>query len=204
MIRHHPSDATVTAYAAGSLPEGLALVVATHLTACPACRRLGSTAESIGGVMLEDLPPAAMAADALDRVLARSEVPVPPAPPRPTEPGLPPPLDRCTFGAWWRLGGGIRWRPLQVGGGAWAGLLQLQPGRALPLHGHAGRELACVLSGAFIDGDGHYAAGDLAEPDTGADHQPRVDGSEPCLCVIAAEGVRLRGLLGLAQRLIGR
>jgi hypothetical protein len=30
-----------------------------------------------------------------------------------------------------------------------------------------------------------------------------VIGAEPCLCVIASEGMRLRGLLGWAQRLIG-
>ena len=31
MIRHHPSDATLTAYAGGMLPEALGLVVAAHL-----------------------------------------------------------------------------------------------------------------------------------------------------------------------------
>jgi hypothetical protein len=31
-----------------------------------------------------------------------------------------------------------------------------------------------------------------------------VTGTEPCLCIIASEGMRLRGLLGLAQRMMGQ
>jgi putative transcriptional regulator len=203
VITHHPSEATITSYATGSLPEGLALVVATHLFACPVCRRLNQTLEAVGGVMLEDLPPASMAPDALALVLARSERPVPARKPLRTEPGLPPPLNHCSFGPWWPVGAGIRWRPLRVGGSAWAGLLQVAPGRALPQHGHDGLELTCVLQGSFSDATGQYRAGDVAEPD-GDDHQPRVDSPDTCLCVIASEGMRLRGLLGLAQRLLGR
>jgi len=205
MITHHPSDPTVAAYAAGTLPEGLALVVATHLVACPHCRSLSYALDSVGGVMLEDLSPAAMAPDALDLALARSERPMPPPSVAPSaNPELPPPLDRCSFGPWWPVGAGIRWRPLRIGGSAWAGLLQVAPGRSLPRHGHDGPELTCVLRGAFKDSDGRYTAGDVAEPESEDDHQPWVDGTEPCLCVIASEGMRLRGLLGLAQRLLGR
>jgi putative transcriptional regulator len=204
VITHHPSEAMMTAYAAGSLSEGIGLVVATHLSACPACRRLNQMLEAVGGVMLEDLPPAAMSPDGLALVLARGERPiVPPIAPR-IEPGLPPPLNRCSFGPWWRVAPGIRWRPLRVRGSAWAGLLQVAPGRALPKHGHDGPELTCVLHGSFSDVTGRYLAGDVAEPELNDDHQPRVDGTETCLCVIASEGMRLRGLLGLAQRLLGR
>jgi putative transcriptional regulator len=204
MIAHHPSEATLTAYAAGSLPEGLALVVATHLVSCPVCQHLTRTLEAVGGVLLEDLPPSPMAADALALALARNERPVPARVPWPDEPGLPPPLSRCLYGSWWRVGAGIRWRPLRVGGRAWAGLLQVAPGRSLPRHGHDGHELTCVLQGSFNDATGRYLVGDVAEPDGDDDHQPRVDSRDPCLCVIASEGLRLRGVLGLAQRLLGR
>jgi putative transcriptional regulator len=145
-----------------------------------------------------------MSSDGLALVLARGERPVPPPQPQHLEPGLPPPLNRCSFGAWWRVGPGIRWRPLHVNGRAWAGLLQVAPGRALPKHGHDGPELTCVLHGSFSDATGSYQVGDVAEPDDDDDHQPRVDGTETCVCVIASEGMRLRGVLGLAQRLLGR
>ena len=63
-------------------------------------------------------------------------------------------------------------------------------------------ELYLALSNSLRDGT--YAAGDLSEPTTDHDQPPFVIGSEPCLCIIASEGMRLRGLLGFAQRMIGQ
>jgi putative transcriptional regulator len=203
MIRHHPSDTTLAAYAAGSLPEALGLVTATHLSLCPACRRTVGTLEATGGAVLDELEPVPLSGDALDRLLARTGE-APPAPPPLLHPELPAPLNRVALGRWWPIGMGARYRPLRVGSGAWGGLLLAQPGRALPRHGHAGLELTCILSGSFADGSGQYVAGDLSEPVTDHDQPPVVLGTEPCLCVIASEGMRLRGLLGLAQRMIGQ
>ena len=93
-----------------------------------------------------------------------------------------------------------RWRPLRVGGVAWAGLILAQPGRVFPRHGHSGIEFTCVLAGAFADRGYVYGVGDLDEPDVDHDHPPMVVSAEPCLCVIASEGMRLRGVLGRAQR----
>ena len=203
MIRHHPSEATLVAYAAGTLPEALAIVVATHLGECVACRRSLVILEAAGGALLDALPPVPLAADALGRLLSRVDEPTS-APPPILNPGLPAPLDRVALGRWWWIGRGMRWRALRASGAAWGGLILVQPGRALPRHGHAGLELTCVLSGSFADGAGQYEAGDLAE--SGADHDepPLATGTQPCLCVIASEGMRLRGLLGLAQRMIGQ
>jgi putative transcriptional regulator len=203
VIVHHPSDPTVLAYAAGTLPEALAIVVGTHLGLCPVCRRTRDALEAIGGVLLDDLPPAALSDNALDRVLARVDEPVSVLPPV-LNPDLPPPLNCILFGRWWPIGLGARWRPFRAEGGAWGGLILAQAGRALPRHGHEGLELTCVLSGAIADGTGVYAAGDLSEPEGDHDQPPVVVGSGPCLCVIASEGVRLRGVLGWTQRMMGR
>ncbi len=203
MIVHHPSETTLLAYAAGSLPEGLALVAATHLAQCAACRQRLEGLQAIGGVLLDGVPPVRMSDDALDALLGRMGEPAVALPPV-LNADLPPPLDRVALGWWWPIGVGTRWRPLRVGGSAWAGLVHAQPGRALPRHGHDGLELTCVLSGSFIDGNGLFAAGDLEEPDGDHDQPPVATGSEPCLCVIASEGMRLRGLLGWAQRMIGQ
>jgi putative transcriptional regulator len=202
MISHHPSETTLLAYAAGTLPEALAIVAATHIGKCPLCRRGLETLEAAGGALLDSLPPASLSEDALDRLLARADEP--PAPPPPVlNAGLPPPLDRVAFGRWWPIGVGARWRPLQAEGAAWGGLVLVQPGRALPRHGHEGLELTCVLKGAFSDGFGLYGPGDLSEPQEDHDQPPMAVGDVPCLCVIASEGMRLRGLLGWGQRMIG-
>lgn len=179
------------------------------------------------------LAPGATAADALDRLLARLDPParadqgrvLDPAPPagppwtagRPwlgdgvgpgvtpvLHPALPAPLNRIPMGRWWPIGFGVWWRPLRVAGAAWGGLILAQPGRSLPRHGHAGLELTCLLSGTFADTGSIYGPGDLAEPEADHDHPPVVTGTAPCLCVLASEGMRLHGALGLAQRLIGQ
>jgi|HubBroStandDraft_2_1064218.scaffolds.fasta_scaffold83272_1 putative transcriptional regulator len=203
MIHHHPAEATLAAYAAGTLPEALALVTATHIGRCAACRRSLETLEATGGALLEELAPVAMSGDALDRLLARADEPAPQPPPI-QNPELPAPLNRVTLGRWWRIGFGIRYRPLRTAGAAWGGLLLASPNRSLPRHGHVGRELTCILSGSFADEAGVYEAGDLAEPVGDHDEPPVVVGTEPCLCIIASEGMRLRGLVGLAQRMVGQ
>jgi putative transcriptional regulator len=202
MITHHPSDACLLAYAAGTLPEALAIVVATHIGRCAQCRQALAAGEATGGMLLDELLPVSLSGNALDTVLARMDEPPAIVPPV-LNPELPAPLDRIALGRWWPIGLGTRWRPLRTEGAAWAGLILAQPGRALPRHGHIGRELTCILSGAFADGDGVYQVGDVAEPDGDHDHPPAVVGAEPCLCVLASEGMRLRGLLGVGQRLIG-
>lgn len=203
MIQHHPSETTLVAYVAGTLPEALAIVAATHIIRCPICRPAAATLEAVGGALLDELPPVPLAGGMLDRLMERTDEPSPP--PRPVlHPNLPAPLNRVLWGRWWPIGIGMRYRPMRATGGAWGGLVLAQPGRSLPRHGHAGLELTCILSGRFADGLGEYVAGDLSEPVVDHDQPPVVIGNDPCLCIIASEGMRLRGLLGLAQRLIGQ
>jgi putative transcriptional regulator len=203
MIRHHPSETTLAAYAAGTLPEVLAIVTATHIGQCRLCRQSLATLEATGGALLDDIAPVPLSVDALDRLLKRTGEPAP-VPPPVINPELPGPLNRVSLGRWWPIGLGVRYRPLRTAGAAWGGLLLAQPNRSLPRHGHTGLELTCILSGSFADGSGSYEAGDLSEPMTDHDQPPVVTGMEPCLCIIASEGMRLRGLLGLAQRMIGQ
>lgn len=203
MISHHPTEPTLLGYAAGTLPEALAIVTATHLGFCPTCRQSLATLEATGGAVLDDLPPVPLSGDALDRLLHRIDEPAPPSPPV-VNPSLPAPLDRVALGRWWPVGIGARYRPLRTAGKAWGGLILAQPGRSMPRHGHAGLELTCILSGSFAEGAAEYTVGDLSEPATDHDQPPLVIGTEPCLCIIASEGMRLRGVLGLIQRIIGQ
>lgn len=202
MIQYHPTEQTLLAYATGTLPGALAIVTATHLAQCRLCQRALGTLEATGGVLMDELSPVPLSGDALDRLLARTGEPAP-LPPPVLHPELPAPLNRVTLGRWWPVGIGVRYRPLQTAGAAWGGLILAQPGRSLPKHGHKGRELTCILAGSFADGSGHYQAGDLSEPVTDHDVPPTVTGHKPCLCIIASEGMHLRGLLGRVQRLIG-
>ena len=54
-------------------------MLATHLALCPECRDAVARFESVGGALLEEIEPAALAPDALDCLLARLDEPVPPS-----------------------------------------------------------------------------------------------------------------------------
>ncbi len=74
-------------------------------------------------------------------------------------------------------------------------LLYAGKGMGLLNHGHKGPELTAVLRGAFRDEGGVYRRGDLAETDVVDVHEPKVEGDDPCLCLISAQGgVAIKGL----------
>jgi putative transcriptional regulator len=221
MTRHHPSEATLVAYAAGSTTEGISLVVACHLAFCNSCREAVTEAEAIGGGLLDDLTPAALDDAPRAAVLARLDSPD--AAPSATlrlavsDPSLPAPLARYIAR---HTGGSVAaspWRPLWPGiaqidltsrnrEGANLRLLRIAPGRAMPRHGHDGTELTLVLEGSFADEIGHFTRGDVAEVDEDTRHRPVVYGSAECVCLIATDAP-LRfggGLLGrVLQRFVG-
>lgn len=204
MTLHHPSEATLLAYAAGTLPAPHAIVVRTHLALCGACRATLRLATDLGGTLIEDVPPVALGPDALARTLARLAGPAPVAPPART------PVTVADFatGRWWWIGMGVRMMPLMPRDrhDARLDLIRVAGGTALPAHGHTGSELTCVLAGAFGDETGEYGPGDVAEGDADLDHAPVArHGHGDCVCLIATTG-RLRArswLVRLVQPVIG-
>ena len=56
-IVHHPDASTLLGFAAGSLPEPLAAVVAVHLDMCRRCNGDVAALNGVGGTLLEALPP---------------------------------------------------------------------------------------------------------------------------------------------------
>lgn len=203
-ISHHPSDATLAAYAGGGLDEGRGLVVATHLLACPACRGMVGTLEEVGGAMLEDLAPAPMASDALARVLVRLDQRAPVRRAQrdqaeETTVDLFRVLSRYQLGAWRQIAPGLHKRSVRISGGAASRVFLLKgaPGLRLPKHTHTGVELTCVLTGGFSHAGGHYGPGALDEADDQVSHQPIIDAGEDCISLVAMQGeLRLSGLIG--------
>lgn len=152
----HPIDDVLLAYAAGSLDQAMALLVASHLTLCPRCRDEVARAEAVGGVLLDDLPPTDTALGLLDAVLARLDEPAPAVPVSlpPPAPGsiLPQPLRQSLGGdldrvRWKRLGQGLEQALVLQSGRSRARLYRIAPGLRIPEHGHDGTELTLVLQG---------------------------------------------------------
>ena len=208
-LHHHPTDDVLVGFAAGTLRRGPALLVDTHLRACPACRADVGRMEAVGGAMLDDLPPAEMAPDALARALASIERPQPPEPSlrrrRPDGIDLTEVLGHLELGPKRRLGPGLWMREILREGPGVTYLLRSGPGRRLPTHGHTGMEYVCVLTGAFSDETGRYAPGDFAQSDDSLIHAPVTDMDGECICLIAAEGpMQMHSLAGkLLQPFVG-
>lgn len=216
MTRSLPDDELLADYAAGALPAGLSLLVASHLTFSPEGRRRVAQLERLGGALLDaELPvPAAdpgLAAPDLGAMLARLDregpraAPAPwPAPP-PADPGnpFPAPLRAALLGhlapgappapgsvAWKRLLPGLSEYILDGAGEAHeeVSLLRARPGAPIFAHTHTGVETTLVLCGAMEDRGRRLTRGDVAVADDHDDHRPRIVGDETCICLVVMTG----------------
>ena len=80
MIEHHLTDDLLMQYSTGSATEPEALLVASHLVLCPACRARQAVLDAAGGALLAQAEPASVGADLLAATLARLDEPAAPEP----------------------------------------------------------------------------------------------------------------------------
>jgi putative transcriptional regulator len=207
-IKHHPTDTTLASFASRALDESRALVVAAHVSRCRQCRNAVKAFELVGGALLDDIPPAAMTANALDRAMAKlgSQDAIGESGSSAVVSDLPAPLSHYAAGSWRWIGPGLHWRPIDVASGndVRVFMLKASPRARLPRHSHTGTEWTCVLEGAFRHDLGRYGPGDFDEADETHDHNPTVEDGAVCLCVVALEGnIKLQSWIGrLIQPLI--
>ena len=203
MICHHPDDSLLLALAAGSIAHGPSVVVSAHIERCRSCLAKFREFEAVGGVLLDQIEPAALSAGSLDRALSaihRREAP--PSPEGRSSSGRhrldanlpagtpwPRSLQRSAIKPWRRLGPGVQWsRVIFPDLASNLHLLRVAAGRRLPMHGHRGGELSQVLYGAFKEGDKRFEAGDFIEADDADHHRPSISTAGECICLISLEG----------------
>lgn len=187
-IAHHPEEALLLAYAAGSTDEPASLVVATHLALCGGCRRAIAEAESAGGVLLEDAQPQAVDANSLDAVLARLDAQEQRKPTRAR--GVTPEPLRSYLGGeladvnWRHLAGGLWDFRIMKRGKSVARLLKATPGTAVYEHTHEGEEITLILTGGLTDHTGQYHRGDVQSM-TDEYHLPTALPGDDCIVLAA-------------------
>jgi putative transcriptional regulator len=209
MIRHHPPLELLVEYATGAAVEPIALATSCHLACCEDCRGTVASLEMVGGALLDEIEPLALADSAwtaMERRLDEAEAPARPiAAVSESEVSrmVPPPLRPYVRSAetrtgWRRMG---RWfeelrLPVPVAGFKTA-LMRLDPGSIMPVHSHRGREYTLVLAGGFHDGEQHFLPGDFALRDASDRHQPIVDVDGGCLCLVVLDApLRFTGAIG--------
>lgn len=223
-VVHHLDDATLVRFASGNLDEAFSVAIAAHLELCGRCRAALRAAESCGGQFLELTETADIAKDAFDRLrdhiesseINLSQIKQPDVrhahQTNPQETLVPKPLQRYVGSSlddieWSTVAPGVLKREIALSTKTTNKLymLHIAAGKQMPDHGHCGSELTLVLSGAYNDRHGRFARGDIADLDEHDEHQPRVDGDQPCICLIAAEGhTKPKGLIArLLRPLVG-
>ncbi|SFE37071.1 ChrR family anti-sigma-E factor [Roseivivax sediminis] len=211
MIRHHPTEALLMAYAAGTLPEAMELAIATHISLCDTCRAAYGGYDAVGGALLDRSDSADLSDGCLTRTLARIRTETPePRRQSGSAGALPAPLagyvgESLEAVSWRPVGMGVRQAVIATTGEATARLFHIPAGTAMPDHGHNGTELTLVLQGAFSDAGGTYARGDIEVATEADDHMPVADISADCICLAVTDApLRFKGWLPrLAQRFVG-
>jgi putative transcriptional regulator len=185
-----PTEALLAAYAAGTLSEPFAVLVAAHLQ-----MKAISEARRAYGEQVPDREPWPR-----ERVVGLDRI------------GVFMPLALRYFVSrhldifeWRAFLPGIRRCRVTCDGRGDASFLRCRPGSAIPSHTHHGREAVLVLQGGFSDEGGHHGLGDIAVSDGAIDHRPVADRTIECIIFIVLEApVRLTGRFGrLIQRLLG-
>jgi putative transcriptional regulator len=214
-ITHHLDDATILAYAAGTLGEAHGFAVATHIAYCGTCRAATRQAESFGGELLMAEPVSAVTDSCRAATLASLDAIVATPTRKPVPPNLEIPAVLSNL-----LGNqaldSLKWKskapgistfeiPLSSKGSTHLQLLRIGKGRKMPEHGHGGEELTVMLRGSYTDHTGRYIVGDVADLDEDIEHQPVVDSDEDCICLVATEApTRFKSVWArLAQPFIG-
>ena len=223
--RHHPDEATIVAYASGTLDEGFAVVVSCHLEVCAECRSRLRTAEALGGAMMcDETETVAVSDGAFGRLLEKMSVErdatsgsggdkredgaAPQADWNVKPRALRDYLDGNLLDIKWkRVGPGIWQKPIRLSQTAESSLrlLRIAPGKSVPEHGHGGQEITLILSGAYEDEIGYFGAGDVADLGDEIEHQPIVVSNEDCICLAATEApTRFKSIFGrLLQPWVG-
>lgn len=214
-ITHHLDEATILAFAAGTLPEAHGFVAATHVAYCAQCREALRAAERVGGSLLLDDMGSAVTDNCRAATLASLD-----AAPKSSRPvasqyrGEVPKVLSSLLGdtaladvKWKKKAPGVAMFeiPLSKGGKTHLQLLRIGPGKTMPEHGHGGEELTVVLRGSYKDHTGIYSAGDVADLDEDTEHTPTVDSNEDCICLVATEApTKFKSIWArLAQPFIG-
>jgi putative transcriptional regulator len=212
-----PFSELFSAYAAGTLDAGLALLVETQGALRADIKDAVAQSEAVSGAFLEMTEPVAMSAGALESAMARIDALETPATAQHAVgpvaevqlDQLPEPLQHAIAASgngetWSTAAPGIHRIALDVGSQMEVELYRIQPDAAIPRHTHGGREFTLVLMGGYTDATGSYGPGDLAVKGPEDTHRPVGDPSEVCFALIVRDGaIRLTGAMGVVQRILG-
>lgn len=195
-ISHHPDISTLMTCAAGSQPEALCAVVASHLSVCPSCFKRVGQLTMIGATLFDQIPGDAPSPPQSQTV---------PSPDEDTQAethhtwnghgdGVPGPLTSVLGQslddiAWTSGGPGLDQFDIALSPGAIGHLrlLRLSPGMNLTWRNDDGERLVMLLRGSFKDDQTGYEPGDVEDFENAGEHAISAHPELGCVVLIASE-----------------
>jgi len=197
-IQNHIPEPMLLDYMSAQLSPEFSYVIGCHVDHCPQCGALAAQHLAIGGAALDMIAPVKMHVSAKDVLLnmevAEEENTVHEthhaAPVLPNKSEL---FDETILRnlKYQMLGPGVKQHIFKLSDEKISALspriLWIDPGVAVPSHGHGGTELTQVLVGGFYAGQQSFNKGDIQIVDHLAPHQPTAMDDGPCMVLAAAE-----------------
>ncbi len=197
-------DEILLAYLQGSLPAGVALLLATQYHMCPTTRERLKTLNAVAAAAVEGCAPREMKCcphTFFEEKCLKAKPIVDQEEPC-LEGDVPLPLRRFVGACfdkikWVPVMPGIRQKRIGIRDKVSVKLLRVSAGVTIPEHRHRGEEYTLVLEGSFVDGEKRYTPGMVAvhTADEKDPHAPYADTECICLSVLTAP-LSLSGFLG--------
>ncbi|CAM3821729.1 Anti-sigma-E factor ChrR [Vibrio aerogenes CECT 7868] len=218
-IQYHPTDDTLSRYAAGELDPASCIMLSAHLEFCSQCRQKVTDYENIQARQMMQNAPEPLS-DELTHMLSGilKQTPVKPVDPECQTVTaethtqflkvnhksfrLPRALKRheSHIGPWSRLPGNIKRANVTTGGQSKMNFIYMDCNSSLPQHTHQGSEITLVLAGEFHDEHATYYPGDFVLQNDHHIHTPKTSAEQDCLCLTLLDAP-LRFTSGLATLL---
>lgn len=188
----HPDYDDLLEFSAGVIAPSVGLCISVHLEYCEQCRQQLAKLDAIGGLMFEQLEPAAVDDSLLDSIFDRIDSKASSSAGRvqmATERDHIPHSVKKLVGydleqlKWRRHGSKVHSAILLNDNGINASLIRIQAGASVPQHDHRGREYTVILQGSFSDDSGVYREGDFVLRQPGQPHSPTATADRDCLCL---------------------
>ncbi|PPD30734.1 MAG: hypothetical protein CTY20_02000 [Hyphomicrobium sp.] len=187
--QHHLDVATLMSCAAGSQPEALAFIVASHLAVCPQCRADLGQASLIGSSLFEDLPSSGLGDARLVDVAWLSSRRDRSDDVHQTESGRADPsfvLAEQRGVHWMERDPGVNEADIQLSPSARGHLrlVRLAPSVPIPQRLRDVAELTFVVSGGLINTDQKLQAGDVLDGVVAHQAALTADATHGCVCLM--------------------
>lgn len=194
-IKHHPDISTLMTCAAGSQPEVLCAVVASHLSYCPACLNKVGRLSRVGVALFDRLEPAPLSLAMPGDIVAGPSLP-PKSELSWTDHGddIPGPLT-CMLGqslddlTWDEMAPGIEKFKVELSPGAIGDLrlFHVAHGARLRWKNRTGEQLVMLLRGSCSSSKGTFEPGDFEEFEEPGDYGVLANAESGCILLLASE-----------------